>query len=113
MHDNSVDMIFADPPYDHSQLVDVPDLIFATEILHGEGILILEHQQTVKSVGDYRFYVVPGDYLVAVFIDVNRDGVYQQGEHGNYHLDPLMVTVQVRLALSLNGFMEQGTSKNE
>lgn len=37
------DMIFADPPYDHPRLKDVPDLIFQNELLNPGGLLILEH----------------------------------------------------------------------
>ena len=37
------DLIFADPPFDHTGLTELPDLIFSTEILNKEGIFILEH----------------------------------------------------------------------
>lgn len=37
------DMIFADPPYDHPRLKDVPDLVFQNELLNPGGLLILEH----------------------------------------------------------------------
>lgn len=37
------DMIFADPPYDHPRLKDIPDLVFQNGLLNNEGILILEH----------------------------------------------------------------------
>ncbi len=37
------DMIFADPPYDHPRLKDVPDLIFQNDLLNPGGLLILEH----------------------------------------------------------------------
>lgn len=39
----SFDIIFADPPYDHSQLSTLPDQIFSTEILAKGGTFILEH----------------------------------------------------------------------
>lgn len=39
----SFDIIFADPPFDHPGLSELPDLIFSTEILNKEGIFILEH----------------------------------------------------------------------
>jgi 16S rRNA (guanine(966)-N(2))-methyltransferase RsmD len=39
----SFDIIFADPPFDHPGLSELPDLIFRTEILNSEGIFILEH----------------------------------------------------------------------
>jgi len=37
------DIIFADPPYDHPRLAELPDLVFSTDILSKEGIFILEH----------------------------------------------------------------------
>jgi len=39
----SFDIIFADPPYDHPGLPELPDLILNTNILNTEGIFILEH----------------------------------------------------------------------
>ncbi|MCK5067248.1 MAG: RsmD family RNA methyltransferase [Bacteroidales bacterium] len=39
----SFDVIFADPPYDHPGLVQLPDLVISTEILADGGIFILEH----------------------------------------------------------------------
>jgi len=39
----SFDIIFADPPYDHTQLATLPDQIFSTEILAKGGTFILEH----------------------------------------------------------------------
>ena len=37
------DLIFADPPYDHKELANIPDLIFRKELLNPDGLLILEH----------------------------------------------------------------------
>ena len=37
------DLIFADPPYDHKKLENIPDLIFEKELLNPDGLLILEH----------------------------------------------------------------------
>ena len=45
----SFDITFADPPYDHPQLVTLPDQIFGTEILAKGGTFILEHP------GDHSF----------------------------------------------------------
>lgn len=58
------------------------------------GIFVQEERLMASSKGTYRFDVRPGDHFVAAFIDTNRDGLYQPGEHGFYHLDPLTVTVQ-------------------
>ncbi len=37
------DLIFADPPYDLSNLQDLPDLIFKYDLLDKDGLFILEH----------------------------------------------------------------------
>ena len=37
------DLIFADPPYDHKELENIPGLIFRKELLNPDGLLILEH----------------------------------------------------------------------
>jgi 16S rRNA (guanine966-N2)-methyltransferase len=39
----SFDIIFADPPYDHPDLIRLPDLVFSSEILAKDGWFILEH----------------------------------------------------------------------
>jgi 16S rRNA (guanine(966)-N(2))-methyltransferase RsmD len=39
----SFDIIFADPPYDHPQLAELPDLVLNTTILNRQGLFILEH----------------------------------------------------------------------
>ena len=39
----SFDIIFADPPFDHIRLDQIPDMIFSTEILSKDGWFILEH----------------------------------------------------------------------
>jgi len=39
----SFDLIFADPPYDHPRLEQLPDLVISTTILADGGIFILEH----------------------------------------------------------------------
>lgn len=39
----SFDIIFADPPYDHPRLAELPDMVFSTEILTESGLFILEH----------------------------------------------------------------------
>ena len=49
----SFDIIFADPPYDHPGLAELPDLVLSTEILNKQGLLILEHP------GNYSFTAHP------------------------------------------------------
>ena len=39
----SFDLIFADPPYDHPKLEELPDLVMSTDVLTPGGIFILEH----------------------------------------------------------------------
>ena len=39
------DLIFADPPYDLSDIDKIPDLIFKKELLKPNGLLILEHSK--------------------------------------------------------------------
>jgi 16S rRNA (guanine966-N2)-methyltransferase len=51
----SFDIIFADPPYDHPGLPELPDLIFATEILRKKGLFILEHPGTFSFTAHPKF----------------------------------------------------------
>lgn len=37
------DIIFADPPYDLSWLPELPEMVFASELLSPEGVFVLEH----------------------------------------------------------------------
>jgi 16S rRNA (guanine966-N2)-methyltransferase len=39
----SFDIIFADPPYDHPGIEEMPDLVMSSTILDTEGLFILEH----------------------------------------------------------------------
>jgi len=43
--DQSFDLIFADPPYDHKQFADVPELVLAGNLLKPDGLFILEHSK--------------------------------------------------------------------
>lgn len=49
----SFDIIFADPPFDHPGLPDLPDMVMDSNILNSEGIFILEHP------GNYSFTAHP------------------------------------------------------
>lgn len=49
----SFDIIFADPPFDHPGLAELPELIFSSDILNKEGLFILEHP------GNYSFTAHP------------------------------------------------------
>ena len=41
--DETVDLIFADPPYNLDKLEELPDLILNKGILKKDGLLVLEH----------------------------------------------------------------------
>ncbi|MGE8428995.1 MAG: 16S rRNA (guanine(966)-N(2))-methyltransferase RsmD [Sphingobacterium sp.] len=43
---NTYDFIFADPPYDIPKLPQLPKLIFEQELLHDQGLLVVEHPST-------------------------------------------------------------------
>ena len=58
------------------------------------GILNLISSTIVSREGHYSFLVSPGTYFIAAFIDRNNDGRYQKGEHGNFHMDPLLQKVE-------------------
>lgn len=62
----SFDIIFADPPFDHPRLEELPSMISGTEILADGGLFILEHSsgysfsahpwfQTQKKYGSVNF----------------------------------------------------------
>jgi 16S rRNA G966 N2-methylase RsmD len=42
------DLIFADPPYDLEGIESIPDLIFSSNLLADDGMLILEHSSLYK-----------------------------------------------------------------
>lgn len=44
--EETFDLIFADPPYDMSNLVELPDLIFQYGLLKPAGLFILEHPES-------------------------------------------------------------------
>ncbi|MEA3463051.1 MAG: RsmD family RNA methyltransferase [Bacteroidota bacterium] len=52
----SFDIIFADPPFDHPGLPELPDLIFGSAILNKEGLFILEHPGNYSFTAHPRFF---------------------------------------------------------
>lgn len=42
------DLIFSDPPYDHPQLPNLPNLIFEQKLFAEDGVLIMEHHSLKK-----------------------------------------------------------------
>lgn len=51
----SFDIIFADPPYDHPGLAELPDLVLETNILAENGLFILEHPGKYSFTAHPRF----------------------------------------------------------
>lgn len=51
----SFDIIFADPPYDHPRLKEIPDLVMGTKILNNHGVFILEHPGNYSFTAHSRF----------------------------------------------------------
>ncbi|MCC6396594.1 MAG: 16S rRNA (guanine(966)-N(2))-methyltransferase RsmD [Bacteroidetes bacterium] len=43
----SFDLIFADPPYEYEDTVEIPRLIFSRSLLDAEGYLLIEHARTL------------------------------------------------------------------
>ena len=50
----AADLVFADPPYAHPQLAELPARVWASSLLEPGGQLVLEHGQ------DHRFEGIPG-----------------------------------------------------
>ena len=45
---NKFHIIFADPPYDMPNYEEVVDLVFSRNLLHDDGVLIMEHSKTTN-----------------------------------------------------------------
>ncbi len=52
----SFDMIFADPPYDHPGLAELPDAVMSTAILNSDGLFILEHPSKFSFTAHPQFF---------------------------------------------------------
>ena len=55
------DMIFADPPYELDKLAEIPNLIFAQNMLKPDGLFVLEHSsknsfELHPNFSDHRIY---------------------------------------------------------
>ncbi len=70
--------------------------VMVVRFQENNGILVLEDKIPLAEHGRYEFVTLPGKYLIAAFIDKNNDGQYQDGEHGNFHVDPLHFVVEPR-----------------
>jgi len=42
------DLIFADPPYDHDEILKLPDVVFSKQLLNPGGVLVVEHGPRTK-----------------------------------------------------------------
>ena len=51
----SFELVFADPPYDHPRLKDIPDAVLGSGILRPEGMLIVEHPSKISFSAHGRF----------------------------------------------------------
>jgi len=51
----SFDIIFADPPYDHPGLAELPDLVLSSLVLNKSGLFILEHPGSFSFSAHSRF----------------------------------------------------------
>ena len=52
MEEKSVDLIFADPPYDNPDISKIPGLVFEKGLLNEGGIFILEHPKECHFEAD-------------------------------------------------------------
>ncbi|MFA9388561.1 MAG: 16S rRNA (guanine(966)-N(2))-methyltransferase RsmD [Prolixibacteraceae bacterium] len=59
------DLIFADPPYDHPRLKEVPELVVARKLLTPDGLFVLEHGR------DHDFSTAPGFQEIRKYGSVN------------------------------------------
>lgn len=48
-------IIFADPPYSLDGIETIPDIVFEKELLKHEGMLVVEHPQTIDFTQHKRF----------------------------------------------------------
>ncbi len=53
--DQTYDLVFADPPYDHKQFNEVPNLVLSSGILKPGGLFILEHSKNYDFSGYPQF----------------------------------------------------------
>jgi len=55
------DLIFADPPYDLPELIEIPNKIFNTDLLKPNGLFILEHR-SYQKFSDHRNFIESRKY---------------------------------------------------
>lgn len=69
------------------------------------NVLYLTTTTQVGENGEYRLWTEPGTYLVAAFIDSNRDSIFQPGEMWNFYGKPTDIRVDANQAVLLDGFV--------
>jgi pimeloyl-ACP methyl ester carboxylesterase len=83
--------------------------VVVLKLEHKSGIFTLENQVIATSSGEYQFDAEPGEYLVAAFIDINRDGKFQRGqEHGNFRIDPLTFRLEANQTVDVEPIVISG-----
>lgn len=63
--DRSYDVVFADPPYDHTRFAEIPELILDSELVAERTLVIVEHSK------NHDFSALPGFYRHLVYGSVN------------------------------------------
>lgn len=65
------------------------------------GILVRENEITASETGYFSFSTTAGSYYIAAFIDVNKDGSYQQGEHLSVYGLPSKINLAFQQTITL------------
>ncbi len=52
---SNFDIVFADPPYDMTQVADIPDMIFGKKLIADDGWLIIEHPSNIQFANHPNF----------------------------------------------------------
>jgi pimeloyl-ACP methyl ester carboxylesterase len=58
--------------------------------------------------GRFTFHTQPGHYYILAYLDVNKDGVYQDHEFASYYGKPDVITVKSRQTVKLGAMMIDG-----
>lgn len=64
--DTKFDFIFADPPFDHAKLTQLPELILQSNLLKESGLLVVEHP-TMRKLLDNELFVETRKYGYSSF----------------------------------------------
>lgn len=69
------DIIFADPPYDHSRFAEIPDLILGSKMIKDGTIVIVEHNRNhdFSEKQGFSRHLVYGSVNFSIFICGNED----------------------------------------